>query len=99
MTRYWGDESWRQVAYEARESYGMKYEVKRPHSHLPEAFRRRLIEVAGFKYVPEPVLMRMDDLQGPPLYYLFFASHNKTGARIAEHVFKDSRPPQEPQLF
>jgi hypothetical protein len=29
MTRYWGDESWRQVAYEARESYGMKYEVKR----------------------------------------------------------------------
>ena len=70
-----------------------------PHSHLPEAFRRRLIEVAGFKYVPEPVLMRMDDLQGPPLYYLFFASHNKTGARIAEHVFKDSRPPQEPQLF
>jgi hypothetical protein len=46
MTRCWGDESWRQVAYEARESYGMKYEVKRPHSHLPEAFRRRLIEVA-----------------------------------------------------
>jgi hypothetical protein len=99
MTRYWGDESWRQVAYEARESYGMKYEVKRPHSHLPEAFRRRLIEVADFKYVPEPVLMRMDDLQEPPLYYLFFASHNKTGARIAEHVFKDSCPPQEPQLF
>ena len=64
MTRYWGDESWRQVAYEARESYGMKYEVKHPHSHLPEAFRRPLIEVAGYKYVLELVLMRLDDLQG-----------------------------------
>lgn len=99
MTRYWGDQSWRQVAYEARESYGMKYEVKLSHSLLAKAFRKRLQEVAGFQYVPDPVLMRKAGFQGPPLYYLFFASHNETGAKIAEHIFKDYRPPAEPQLF
>lgn len=99
MTRYWGDESWRGVAYEARQSYGMEYEVKVSHSLLAQAFRERLITVAGFGYVPEPVLMRMDGFRGPPLYYLFFASHNETGAKIAEHVFEDYRPPPSPQLF
>ncbi len=77
----------------------MTYEVKLSHSLLARAFRKRLQEIAGFRYVPEPVLMRMDGFRGPPLYYLFFASPNQTGAKIAEHIFKDYRPPTEPQLF
>ena len=46
---------------------------------------KRLKDVAGFKYVPKPLPMR--NSIGAIIYYLFFASPNKTGSRIVEHIF------------
>jgi hypothetical protein len=56
---------------------------------VSEAFRKRLEEVAGFKYVPKPVPMR--NSTGAVIYYLYFASPNKTGAKIVGDIFRKYR--------
>jgi hypothetical protein len=48
-----------------------------------------LKEIARFKYVPEP--LAMCNSSGAVIYYLFFASQNLTGNKIAEHIFKKYR--------
>ena len=55
------------------------------YEELLELFPCRLKEVAGFKYVPEPLAMK--NRTGAVVYYLFFASHNPTGDKIARAVF------------
>ena len=45
--------------------------------------------MAGFKYVPDPVPMR--NTKGAVIYYLFFASQNATGNKIARAVFNKYR--------
>jgi len=62
---------------------------KGDNKDVAEAFRKRLIEVAGFKYVPKPLPMRNE--KGAIIYYLFFASPHKTGARIVEEIFDSYR--------
>jgi hypothetical protein len=52
---------------------------------IAEAYRKRLKEVAGFKYVPEPIPMR--NSKNAVVYYLFFASPNETGAKIVGEIF------------
>jgi len=39
--------------------------------------------------VPEP--LPMCNTRGAVVYYLFFASQNPTGNKIAEHIFKKYR--------
>ncbi len=89
MNAFWGDESWKDVAYE--ESLGLfgPIENKSTNRVLAEAFRKRLKEVAGFKYVPEPVPMH--NSSGAIIYYLFFASPNKTGGKIVTSIFDKYR--------
>ena len=41
---------------------------------------------AGFEYVPKPIPVR--NSRGAVIDYLFFASHNKTGGKIAKGIFK-----------
>jgi len=53
---------------------------------MADAFRRRLLDVAGFKYVPEP--LPMVNSQNAVIYYLFFASHNDTGRKIVSDIFR-----------
>jgi three-Cys-motif partner protein len=53
---------------------------------IAQAYRDRLRSVAGFAYVPEPIPMR--NTKGAIVYYLFFASPNKTGAKIVGDIFK-----------
>lgn len=85
LTRFWGDESWRSAAYgKQRDLFG--YEHKNEPEELVFAFRERLKTVAGFNFVPKPIAMR--NTSRSTLYYLFFASHNKTGAKIASDIFK-----------
>ena len=48
-------------------------------------YRKRLKEVAGFKYVPEPIPMR--NSKNAVVYYLFFASSNSTGEKIVKEIF------------
>jgi three-Cys-motif partner protein len=92
MDKVWGDGSWRNAAYIHKPTlWGDIVDEKFAGSNeaLAEAFRNRLQEVAGFSYVPKPIPMRNE--RGAIIYYLFFASPNKTGNRIVEDIFNTYR--------
>lgn len=86
MNAFWGDESWRQAAYKRTDGLFGKIEEKMPNDVIAQAYRDRLRSAAGFAYVPEPIPMR--NTKGAIVYYLFFASPNKTGAKIVGDIFK-----------
>jgi three-Cys-motif partner protein len=89
MDNVWGDRSWRDAAYHMTPTLFGNIEEKADNEAIVEAFRKRLQEVAGFKYVPAPMPMR--NTKGAVVYYLFFASPNKTGGKIIEDIFKKYR--------
>ena len=64
-------------------------EEKASNSRLIDAFRKRIRDVAKFKYVPEPLPMK--NSSGAVVYYLFFASPNETGAKIVNEIFNKYR--------
>jgi len=85
MNVFWGNESWKQAAYKTSPGLFGDIQEKATNDAVIAAYRKRLKDVAGFKYVPEPLPMR--NRTGAVVYYLFFASHNRTGDRIARAVF------------
>lgn len=94
MDRFWGDGSWREVAYELSRQGNLfggpeQVKVESANERIAEAYRRRLIDVAGFAYAPQP--LRFVNSLGATIYYLFFASPNKTGNRIVEDIFRKHR--------
>jgi three-Cys-motif partner protein len=94
MDRFWGDRSWQQTAYETSPQgslFGDPEQVKVDDANekISEAYRRRLIEVAGFTYAPNP--LRLVNSLGFTIYYLFFASPNQTGKKIVEAIFEKQR--------
>jgi len=89
MDRVWGDRSWREAAYRTEPGLFGEIEEKVDNETIATAFKSRLKRVAGFKYVPDPMPMRNE--KGAVVYYLFFASPNKTGAHIVEHIFEKYR--------
>lgn len=89
MDRAWGDHSWRDVGYRKEPGLFGEIESKADNETVAEAFRNRLRNVAGFKYVPAPIPMR--NVQGAVVYYLYFASPNETGARIVGDIFNKYR--------
>jgi three-Cys-motif partner protein len=91
MTRFWGDESWREIAYHPRAQgslFGEEQE-KVSNEELAEWFRARLRNVAKFPFVPEPVAMR--NSTNAVVYYLFFASHNETANKISSDILRRYR--------
>jgi three-Cys-motif partner protein len=92
MTRFWGDESWRQVAWADSKQPDMFKEIaqeKQPNKVIAEAFRERLKKVAGFAHVPEP--LPMFNRKNAVVYYLFFAAKNPTAGNIIKDIFKRAR--------
>ncbi len=89
MDKVWGDRSWREAAYRKEPGLFGDIEEKADNEAIVEAFRKRLKDVAGFKYVPKPMPMRNE--KGAVVYYLFFASPNETGASIVEDIFNTYR--------
>jgi three-Cys-motif partner protein len=89
MDAVWGDHSWREAAYRKEPGLFGDIEEKAGNEEVTEAFRKRLQNVAGFAYVPQPIPMRND--QGSIVYYLFFASPNRTGAGIVKSIFENYR--------
>ena len=89
MNFYWGDDSWREAAYNKEEGLFDIIEEKATNEVIAEAFRERLERVACFRYVPMPMPMR--NTKGAIVYYLFFASPNKTGAKIINDIFAKYR--------
>lgn len=87
MNMFWGDESWRDAAY-CIQQYDLFGDMpaKTTNEEIANAFKRRLLDVAGFESVPNP--MPMVNSQNAVVYYLFFASHNHTGGKIVSDIFK-----------
>ena len=86
MTRFWGDESWREVCYQEQRGFFGDVEEKRTNRAVAAGYKDRLKNLAGFDYVTDPLPLR--NSTGAVIYYLLFASNNETGYRIANHVFR-----------
>ena len=85
MNKFWGDESWKDVAYQEEDTLWGPRQVKGNNDHLVDGFKERLKKVAGFNYVPDPIPMK--NSTGAILYYLFFASPNKVANKIVTDIF------------
>lgn len=94
MNRFWGDESWRDVAYQEDPQTKLfgepdKLKVENANEKVAEAYRRRLIGTAGFKFAPVP--LRFPNRLGATIYYLFFASPDPTANEIVQQIFEKYR--------
>jgi three-Cys-motif partner protein len=89
MNSFWGDESWRSVAYESVPTLFGPEEEKTDNETIAAAFRQRLRDLAGFSNVPEPIPMR--NSSGVIVYYLFFASPKPVAQNIVMDIFKKYR--------
>lgn len=92
MTRFWGDESWKQITYRPRAQgnlFGETEKEKASNDDVVEAFCTRLKGIAGFQHVAKPVPMR--NSTNTTLYYLVFASANKTACKIMQEIFRPYR--------
>jgi len=89
MTRFWGDDSWRQAAYTTEQGLFGPYMEKGSNEDVAAAFRKRLKDVAGFRVVPEPIPMR--NTMGAIVYYLFFAAHRPIASDIVTAIFNKYR--------
>jgi three-Cys-motif partner protein len=89
MNAFWGDDSWRNFAYQKTKNLFGDFEEKTGIEPVVAAYQNRLKKVAGFTYVPDPIPMR--NSKGAVVYYLFFASPNETGAKIVRKIFDKYR--------
>lgn len=89
MNAFWGDESWRDVAYSRQPGLFGEMLEKEANEAVAEGFRKRLHEVARFNHVPEPVPMR--NSRGATVYYLFFASQKPVAEKIVTDIFDKYR--------
>jgi len=89
MNAFWGDDSWRNVAYTKSKGLFCDIEEKTSIEDIVKAYQGKLEKVAGFTYVPDPIPMR--NSKGAIVYYLFFASPNRTGAKIVKWIFDKYR--------
>lgn len=87
FTEFWGSQDWKEKMYQA-DLFDDLYKVGTNRT-LALAFQERLRNVAGFKFVPEPILMK--NTKGGELYYLFFASHQPVAQEIVEDIFNKYR--------
>jgi three-Cys-motif partner protein len=89
MNAFWGDDSWRKVAYREEQTLFGPVEEKNANETVAEAFRERLRKVAGFSNVPPPIPMR--NTTGATVYYLYFASQKPVAQNIVNHIFDKYR--------
>ena len=92
MTRFWGDESWKQVAYAEnpqRNLFSNPDMIKQNNDAIVAGFRNRLKKVAGFSVVPEPLPMKNSN--NAVVYYLFFASQKPVAQKIIDDIFAKYR--------
>jgi len=95
MDIFCGSNEWQEILYEKDKQmslFGDTYKVKVVNSNIKLGAwfkKERLEKAAGFKFVPEPVLMR--NSKGGPLFFLFFASHNETGKKIVNGIINKYR--------
>ena len=86
MTEFWGDESWRTIAYKSVSTLFGEWKEKTSNEDIVNGYRDRLKKVAGFKHVAKPLPMK--NSRGAIVYYLLFASQHKIAENIIEDIFK-----------
>jgi three-Cys-motif partner protein len=92
MTRFWGDESWRAAAYAEDPQtnlFGPPQMIKQPNDAIVAAFAKRLQDVGGFQFVPEPLPMKNSN--NAVIYYLFFACCHPVAKKIIISIFDKYR--------
>jgi three-Cys-motif partner protein len=90
MTAFWGDESWRDAAYERNpDLFGEEVVTKKSNEDVVRAFLDRLGTVGGFPCVPDPIPMR--NKRNAVVCYLMFASQKPAASKIAEDIFASYR--------
>mgnify|MGYP001173874962 FL=1 len=90
MTTFWGDESWRDAAYEwSTDLFGEEVISKKSNDDVVDAFRDRLRTDGGFPHVPDPIPMRNN--RNAVVYYLMFASQKENASKIAGDIFSKYR--------
>jgi len=89
MNAFWGDDSWREIAYRKERTLFGEQEEKQPNEVIAEAFRERLKNIGMFKYVPEPAPMR--NSVGAVVYYLFFAAQQQTASKVLTEILDKYR--------
>ena len=91
LNRFWGDDSWKHAAYAESAQGGLfgRDIVKQSNQQIVTAFRKRLKEVAGFGFVPEPLPMK--NSTNAIVYYLFLASQKSVAEKIITDIFKKYR--------
>ncbi len=87
FTLFWGGDDWKDLMY-APDLFGDLDKIG-SNQKLATAFQNRLKDVAGFTFVPAPILMR--NSKGGPLYYLYFASHQSVAQKIILSIFDKYR--------
>jgi three-Cys-motif partner protein len=88
MNRFWGDESWKRVAYAASPQGDLFSEpefIKQSNDAIVSAFQERLRTIAKFNFVPAPLPMRNN--RNAVIYYLFFASQKAVADKIIDSIF------------
>lgn len=87
---FWGDDTWREIAYkDQQQTFFQTEKTKVTNYDLALAYQARLKDVAGFKFVPDPIALK--NSSGSTIFYLFFASHKAVAGDIVKSIFKKYR--------
>jgi three-Cys-motif partner protein len=89
LNAFWGDDSWRNVAYRKERTLFEVVEEKNTNETIALAFQKRLRTMAGFANVPTPIPMR--NKNGATVYYLYFASQKPVAQKIVNYIFDKYR--------
>jgi three-Cys-motif partner protein len=87
FNEFCGTEDWKDLMYQA-DLFGELGKIGNNQT-LAKWFQKRLKTVAGFEFVPEPILMR--NTKGSELYFLYFASHQSVAQKVVLDIFKKHR--------
>jgi three-Cys-motif partner protein len=87
FSEFCGTEDWKNLMYQP-DLFGDLGKIGNNRT-LAEWFRERIKTVAGFEFVPEPILMR--NSKGGNLYFLYFASHQSVAQKVILDIFTKYR--------
>lgn len=85
MNSFWGDDSWKSIAYKPGKTLFGEEPVKQENLVVVDAYRQRLRDVAGFANVAEALPMR--NSRGADVYFLIFASQKQVAENIVDDIF------------
>lgn len=93
MTQLCGGDEWLDIGYDKQDTlFGDVVPTKVSNERVAEWFRKRLMDKAGFKYVPRP--MPMKTKTNSVIYYLYFAGHKTAASNIVTDIFNKYRMKQ-----